>query len=188
MRYVYHMVPKTMIGAKLIALNQLKTNQEELYNEYAKKYNDHPDREKLLERRIPKLDCLWNDVIHFLPLHPFRVYSALRETGVHVKDDVKFYKVPISNLKHNKNAFYLYSKDLYNGPAAEMNREDIRLIDVEEYEELSSIPADTVHYYKEEHSKGNRRFGMFPYIPHMLSLGEVDVSDAEIICWSDEID
>jgi len=181
------MVPKRMIGAKLIPLNKLKTKQEKLYNEYAKKYYDHPERVKLLERRIPKLNCLCNDVNHFLPLHPSHVYNALKEIGINVKDDIKFYKIPVLNLEYNKNAIYLYNKDNYNGPAAEMQSEEIHLIDIKEYEELPSIPPDTINYYKEEHRKGNR-FGMFPFIPHILSLGEVKVSNAEIIGWGNDID
>jgi len=181
------MVPKKMIGKKLVPLNKLKTKQAELYNEYAKKYYDHPEREKLLERRIPKLNCLWNDVNHFLPLNPTRIYNALKELGVNVKSGISFYKIPILNLKHNKNAIYLYRKENYNGPAAKMNNEEINLIDIKKYIELSSIPADTINYYEEEHRKGNR-FGMFPFIPHILSLGEVDISNAEIINWSDNID
>src|SRR5699024_2783222 len=105
------MVPKKMIGKKLVPLNKLKTKQAELYNEYAKKYYDHPEREKLLERRIPKLNCLWNDVNHFLPLNPTRIYNALKELGVNVKSGISFYKIPILNLKHNKNAIYLYRKE-----------------------------------------------------------------------------
>lgn len=185
--YVYHMVPKEMIGKKLVPLNKLKTKQEKLYNEYVKKYYDHPERENLLKRRVPKLNCLWNDVNHFLPLKPNLVYSALKEVGVNVKTDLNFYKIPIFNLKHNKNAIYLYRKENYNGPAAEMNSEEINLIDIKMYEELYSIPADTIDYYEEEHRKGNR-FGMFPFIPHILSLGEVDITNAEIINWSDKID
>src|SRR5690625_5571655 len=133
------MVPKRMIGEKLIPLNKLKTKQEKLYNEYAEKYYDHPERVKLLERRIPRLNCLWNDVNHFLPLHPSRVYNALKEVGVHVKGDINFYKIPVLNLKYNKNAIYLYNKANYNGPGAEMKSEEIDLIDIKEYEELPSI-------------------------------------------------
>ena len=70
MGYVYHMVPKNMEGKKLIALNKLKLKNRGLYEQYIQKYYDHPDRLKLLENQVPKLDCLWNDVIHLLPLHP----------------------------------------------------------------------------------------------------------------------
>ncbi|WP_088103410.1 group-specific protein [Halalkalibacter urbisdiaboli] len=186
MNYIYHMVPKKMIGEELFPLNQLKTRQEELYIAYAKKYNDHPARAKLLERRIPKLNCLWNDVIHFLPLHPSLVYDALNKIGVNVNSDRKFYKIPITNLQHNKNAIYIYNKDNYQGPDVEMKNDTIHLLDINKYEELSTVPSDAIAYYEEQHSKGNR-FGMFQFIPHIFSLGKVNVSNAEIIRWGDKI-
>jgi hypothetical protein len=180
------MVPKNMIGDTLLSLNELKVKEVELYKKYAEKYFDQPEREKLLERKIPQLNCLWNDVIHFLPLHPFHVYQALKNVGVKVSDDLQFYKIPINNLKENKNVTYLYRKENYKGPMAEMNDDDVQLFDVEKYNELTVIPADTLVYYEEESKKGNR-FGMFPFIPHILSLGTVKISGTEIINWNEKM-
>lgn len=185
MKYVYHMVPKTMTGNNLISLNNLRTLNEELYKEYTKKYFNHPERPKLLERRIPKINCLWNDVIHFLPLHPHLVYSTLQKLDINVKKDLAFYKIPSKNLINNKNAVYLYRKENYKGPAAEMNIEDVQIIAIDKFKELTEVPKDTVYYFEEEHKKG-ARFGLFAFIPHILSLGEVNISDAEIINWSDK--
>jgi hypothetical protein len=184
--FVYHMVPKNMMGDTLLSLNELKEKDVELYGRYAEKYSDQPERVKLLERKIPKLNCLWNDVIHFLPLHPFHVYHALKNVGVKVSDDLKFYKIPINNLGDNKNVIYLYRKENYKGPMVEMNYDDVQLLDVEKYEELTVIPADTLIYYEEESKKGNR-FGMFPFIPHILSLGAVKISGTEIINWNEKM-
>lgn len=186
-QYVYHMVPNNMVGNNLIALNKLKENNEELYNSYAKKYSNHPERIKLLERNILKLNCLWNDVVHFLPLNPNYVYEALTTVGIKVASNLRFYKIPIENLVDNKNAIYLYRKENYKGPAAPMNSQEVKLLDTRDYQELTSIPKDTVDYYMEEHSKGNK-FGIFPFIPHVLSYGEVSIANAEIINWSKKID
>lgn len=177
------MVPNNMVGNHLVPLNQLKNTKKELYNNYVKKYNDHPERRKLLERKVPKLDCLWNDVVHFLPLNPNHVYQSLKSLGINIKTDLKFYKIPVDNLMENKNAIYLYRKEYYKGPAAPINNLDIKLLDTKNYKELSKIPKDTVSYYQEENSKGNK-FGMFPFVPHILSYGEVKISNAEIINWS----
>ncbi|QKS73342.1 group-specific protein [Paenalkalicoccus suaedae] len=186
MPYVYHMVPKNMLGEQLIPLNELKTIDESLYHQYTKKYLNHQERKKLLTRQIPKMNCLWNDVIHFLPLHPSHVYAAIKDVGIPTKNDVIFYKIPISNLKLNKNAIFHYSKETYRGPAAEMSMDEIELLDLMRYEELSAIPNDTVDYYIEEFKKGTQ-FGLFPFIPHILSLGRVNVSNVETINWSDGI-
>ncbi|WP_419959741.1 hypothetical protein [Psychrobacillus sp. BM2] len=45
------------------------------------------------------------------------------------------------------------------------------------------MPLDTLAYFTEEHKKGVN-FGMFAYIPHILSLGNIDVKDVNIINWS----
>lgn len=182
--YVYHMVPKKMIGNRLISLNRLKDAHEELYQEYRQKYFNHPDRPKLLEKTIPKLDCLWNDVLFFLPLHPSHVYEGLKSLGIQVKQDVYFYQIPITQLQDNVNAYYMYSKENYKGPAAPIQDEEIEFVEPQTYRLLESLPEDTLAYFKKEHENG-RAFGMFSYIPHLLSLGGVDISKAEVINWSD---
>lgn len=65
MDYVYHMVPKEMKRELLISLNEIKLLHPELYETYSKKYFNHPERASLLLKSIPKLNCLWNDVIFF---------------------------------------------------------------------------------------------------------------------------
>ena len=175
-----------MSGETLISLNKIKLLDSELYKQYAKKYYDHPDRPKLLEKEIPKLNCLWNDVVHFLPLHPHLIYNALRTIGVNVKMDLNFYKIPTKNLVDNTNVVYLYRKENYKGPSAKINSEDVLFIEIEKYEEMTELPIDTLSYYKEENKKGNK-FGMFPFIPHILSLGEVSLVDSEVINWSKNI-
>lgn len=76
-----------MTGEALISLNEIKLMHPELYKTYSKKYFDHPERESLLLKSIPKLNCLWNDVIFLLPLHPYYVYEALHSHGVSIKKE-----------------------------------------------------------------------------------------------------
>ena len=185
MGYVYHMVPKKMVGKKLIPLHKLKLKDRNLYERYIEKYYDHAERHKLLKKQVPKLDCMWNDVVHLLPLHPSHVYQSLTEVGVKVKHDLNFYKIPITLLATNQNVIYLYRKRYYQGPAAEISKKEIEWIQhISDYQSLTSIPKDTLTYYEKEHAKGNR-FGMFHFIPHILSLGEIDIENADIINWSD---
>ncbi|MGM9951612.1 MAG: group-specific protein [Lysinibacillus sp.] len=182
-QYVYHMVPAEMIGDKLIPLNALGKVHPHLYEKYSEKYFDHPERRKLLEKRVPKLNCLWNDVLHFLPLHPHHVYKALKSLDINAKTELPFFKIPIERLKTNKNALYRYSKETYRGPAADLLAEEILLLDTVDYQETAAIPPETVEYFAAEKDKG-RPFGMFHFIPHVLSLGEVDIRGVEIITWN----
>ncbi|MBT2618682.1 MULTISPECIES: group-specific protein [unclassified Bacillus (in: firmicutes)] len=181
--YIYHMVPKEMIGDKLIPLNALGKISPHLYEKYTKKYFDHPERPKLLKKQIPKLNCLWNDVLHFIPLHPYYVYEALTSLGIKTKEEQQFLKIPIEKLTNNTNAIYLYTKEKYKGPAEEIEEDEIKLLNIETYKELKEIPSASIEYYKIENEKGNR-IGLFPYIPHLLSLGEVEINDVEIVSWN----
>lgn len=181
--FVYHMVPKELKGDKLIPLNSLKEAHPNLYIKYSKKYFDHPERKKLLARQIPELNCLWNDVLHFLPLHPYYVYEALSNIGVKTKEDQLFFKIPIQKLKNNKNAYYLYTKEKYRGPAEDIEEDEIKPLDIENYKELKGIPIDTIEYYKIQNEKGSR-FGLFPFIPHIFSYGEVEIRSVETITWN----
>lgn len=181
--YIYHMVPKEMIGDKLIPLNALSEISPHLYKKYTKKYCSHPDRLKLLKRQIPKLNCLWNDVIHFIPLNPYYVYEALTCLGIKIKEKQRFFKIPIERLTNNTNAIYFYTKENYKGPAMNINESEIKLLHIETYKELKELPSASLDYYKVENEKGNG-FGLFAYIPHLLSLGEVQIKDVEIVSWN----
>lgn len=180
MQYVYHKAPEKMSGKWLVPLNRLK--DEELLNLYKKKYYNHPERSKLLERTIPKLNCLWNDVVHFLPIHPYFVYKALNDTGVNVTSKLQFYKIPMRNLDKNQNALYLYEKETYRGPVSPIEEDQIQAVTSATYKELTTLPSETKDYFDQKHNRGEP-MGMFHYIPHILSLGEVDISNAEIIKW-----
>lgn len=181
--YVYHMVPREMVGQELMPLNRLGAMYPDLYERYAKKYFDHPERPKLLMKEIPQLNCLWNDVVHFLPIHPSHLYKALTELDIETKENLMFYQIPIQKLAANQNAMYLYSKERYNGPAGAIAAEDIILLSLHDYRELEQLPAATIDYFQTEKGKG-KNFGLFAYVPHLFSLGNVNVDDAEIISWN----
>lgn len=151
--FVYHMVPREIKGDRLIPLNSLKEAHPNLYNEYSKKYFDQPERTELLTRQIPKLNCLWNDVLHFLPLHPYYVYEALTSLGIKTKENQLFFKIPIEKLKNNKNAYYFYTKEKYRGPAEDIEEDEIKLLDIEDYKEIKGIPRETFEYYKNSKRK-----------------------------------
>ncbi|PEU77126.1 group-specific protein [Bacillus cereus] len=183
MEYVYHMVPEELQGEYLIPLNELKSVYPNLYGEYIQKYKDHPQRENLLTRKIPKLECLWNDVVHFLPLYPYEIYKVLLEIGINLHTNKLFYKVPISALKGQCMAIYKYSKHNLGGPNRELKECEIEIINFNEYRELKQLNTCIKEYYREEYEKG-RRFGMFHLIPHVLVKGKVEVKNLEIINWS----
>jgi len=76
--YVYHRVPDDLKGHILSPLNQLKSVYPSLYVTKAAHYQN---REAMMQARLPILDCLWTDVLHFSPVHPGKVQQALAEAG-----------------------------------------------------------------------------------------------------------
>ena len=186
MNFVYHMVPKNMSGNYLMPLNRLKDLDENLYAQYNSKYDDHPERAFLLERKIPVLDCLWNDAVHFSTLHPHLIYKELKKLDLNLKNDLKFYRIPIDDLESNDNVLYHYNKKYYDGPESPIAIENIELLNIDDYVELNKIPEDTLKYFQEE-SKNDNRMGMFHFVPHVLSKGKVPVEGAEVIKWNEPI-
>lgn len=76
--YLYHKVPPDFVGPILYPLNRLKQRLPDVYARQVKKYQG---REAVLKRRIPHLNCLWNDVLHFSPVHPTQCRAALQAAG-----------------------------------------------------------------------------------------------------------
>ena len=70
MIYLYHSVPKNLEGSILYPLNTLKGKHPDIYEQQVSKY---VGREHIKEQRIPILDCLWNDVLHFSAVNPKEV-------------------------------------------------------------------------------------------------------------------
>ncbi|MGE7624865.1 hypothetical protein ACQKMD_17995 [Viridibacillus sp. NPDC096237] len=122
-------------------------------------------------------------MIFLLPLHPYHIYEALHSLGVSTKKDLLFYEIPTEKLMENKNAVYFYNKENYKGPATDIPDEEIQIIDIISYQKCSALPADTLKYFTEEQQKGVN-FGMFAYIPHILSLGNINLRDVNKINWS----
>jgi hypothetical protein len=78
-RYVYHRVPPDLRGTVLYPLNRLADVHPDLYEELQQNYATRRDIAAL---RIPPLgNCLWNDVLHFSPVHPARIQAALADAG-----------------------------------------------------------------------------------------------------------
>lgn len=186
MEFLYHMVPKKMIGDELLPLNYIKGLDDELYKQYSEKYRNSPERESLLQRKIPKLDCLWNDVIFLLPLHPNYIFEALSELGVSIKKDLLFYEIPIERLHDNLNAIYYYRKSNYKGPSSDIPEDEVEIIQMDSFPILNALPEDTLTYFTEESKKGIN-FGMFAHIPHILSLGKINISGVDCVNWNKKL-
>lgn len=171
MSYIYHGAPQNMEGNELMPLNELKVHHPRLYNLHIAKYDS---RKNILKRRIPLLNCLWNDVVQFLPLHPKKVFQLQTELGLIPKvPSYKFFEIDIKLLDPKKTAVF------FKSTPGEKNVEVKWLSDVD-LATIQEIPPATINYYKSLVGSGELPFN-YQFIPHIMYMGIVDVAQAKII-------
>jgi hypothetical protein len=171
MQYIYHGVPEKMEGNTLMPLNLMPNFLDEIYEKNIKKYEG---REEILERRIPLLDRLWNDVLQFLPFDPIKVFELQVSLGLISKmPHYRFYKIPLGQLDVQKTAVF------FKTAPGEENTEVKWLEDVD-FANVQDVPLATVNYYKTLIGTGVLPFN-YQFIPHVLYAGTVDISGLQII-------
>ena len=174
--YVYHWVPADLQGHILYPLNQLKTIYPALYVTKAAAYQN---REAVMQARLPLLDCLWNDVLHFSPVHPRKVQEALAEAGFGRKPR-RYYEVdPVAKGFNATNAVVFLHQRL-NLERFQLVEADFRVFHPAELSSLREIPAATLMYYRKMFEQGKRPL-VYLYVPHILYQGRLDISDVNII-------
>jgi hypothetical protein len=170
MTYFYHGVPENMIGNKLVPLNNMEGELNKTKAQHLKKYEG---REEILERKIPLLNCLWNDVVQFLPLHPKKVFQLQVEMGLIPElPRYKFFQIEVDSFDPEKTVVFF--KD---SPGEESVT--VKWLKDVDLEAIQEIPEATINYYKTLVGTGELPFN-YQFIPHVLHLGPVDISKAKI--------
>jgi hypothetical protein len=162
-----------MKGNILKPLNILKIQEPDLYRDHVKKYQE---RESVMNQRIPTLDCLWNDVLHFSAILPQEIKDALVDAGMPNNIMMTCYQIPAELLESEKTTIYFsvnFSKD-------RMNLKNFTNYVPKELIKYSRIPKETIEYYKESYCK-NERSLVFNKIPHILYKGSLTIKDFVII-------
>ena len=171
MTYFYHGIPEEMKGNSLIPLNEMMSVDPELRAKYLEKYKG---REEILERKIPLLDCLWNDVVQLLPLHPRQLFELQKELGLITEiPDYKYYQIDTSTLNPSQTVVYFKTAPGEENVTVKW-LEDVNL------EELQGIPQATRKYYESMVGTGEPVFN-YQFVPHVVYRGTVDVSSAQVI-------
>lgn len=177
--FIYHFKRKNMVGNKLVPLNAQKATMPEIYREHIKKYNG---REKLLEKRIPILDCLWNDVLHLSPINPqliLDVYHKCDFVPEARKGEIfEVYKIPVSKLTDDKTVcFQSFNYDFHNYSP---DLDKYFNFTLNEYRELTEVPEKQIKVWHNDKKAGRALF-WYSHIMHILTRDEIDVSDCEVI-------
>ena len=174
--FLYHRLPSDLVGSDLYPLNQLKGKFPSIYASQAKKY---AGREQLMQRTVPILNCLWNDVLHLSPVHPSLIRDALKAVG--------FYRFPKQWLKINPETAVFSQKNavIYLYASAKRGVMDISVDDfvpfsLSKLAQVGQLPVETANYYREMKDVGKRPL-LFHHVPHILYQGVIPLSAATII-------
>ena len=169
--YFYHGIPEDMKGTKLIPLNKMLEVDSKLRDKYLEKYKG---REEILGRKIPLLDCLWNDVVQLLPLHPRQLFGLQKELGLITEiPDYKYYQIDTSTLDPSQTVVYFKT-----APGEE--NVTVKWLEDVQLEKLQIIPEATRKYYESIVGTGEPVFN-YQFVPHVIYRGTIDVSSAQVI-------
>lgn len=171
--HLYHKVPANLQGDSLLPLNELKQENETLYQFHVKKYEN---REDALKRRVVPLNCLWNDVLHLTPIHPTKIKNTLIAQGLQVASLGHYFKFDISWLGLNAvNSTYFWSKSQHFGDWS-FKDSDYFKFDAVRLTEFLEVPKETEQYYKQQIS-----IGCVPLLyfrtPHVLFKGRIQIDE-----------
>lgn len=176
MKYVYHFKRPSMRGEKLYPLNRLKEIYPETFDNHASKYKG---REVLMERQLPLLNCLWNDVLHLSPIHPQIILDTWEEHGLKLEPrEFPVYKIPLDQLSEEKLIYFDPHVGQYGN--FEFTDEQVRPFNLDEYQEQEQVSHQQIEIWKKDRTEGRQMF-WFSHTTHVLYQGEIDVSAVEII-------
>jgi len=171
MTYIYHGVPENMKGSKLIPLSEMMEIDPKLQAEYLKKYKG---REEILDRKIQLLNCLWNDVVQLLPIHPRHLFELQKELGlIDEIPNYRYFKIDSNMLDSEKTVVYFKT-----APGDE--NVIVKWVEDVDLSSLHQVPPATVHYYQNMVGTDQPVFN-YQFVPHIIHKGVIDVSNAEII-------
>lgn len=170
MSFLYHGVSDAMDGVTLHPLNVLRDRAPGIHAREIAKYVGNPHREALPATVIPRLDCLWGDVVFLAPIHPHRLFTAWVAAGAKPNPDWAFFRIPLDRIAHAQ--------------VVTMIGREVTPFDPATYRELTTVPDETHAWYAKLAAQG-RRGGDFVGVPHVLVRGSIDITGVEIIRWGD---
>ena len=173
---LYHIVPPRVEGDTLMPLSSLKTAFPALYDLHAAKY---VGREELMAQKIPILDCLWNDVLQFSPVHPEQIRDTLKEIGFGWQTMLAFEIDPKQFGINETNAVTFKHLPRQFGDFT-MKDEEFERFTEQSLKGHADLPFATKAHFKEAKETSNRPF-LFLWVPHVLYRGTVRVDTLKII-------
>lgn len=160
-----------MKGHELIPLNKMFETDHELHQKYLEKYKG---REEILKRKIPLLNCLWNDVVQLLPMHPKKIFECQKELDlIDSLPDYSYFEIDLDLLDPNKAVVYFKT-----APGEE--NVTVKWLNDVDLNNLQEIPLATIDYYKSMVGKNEPVFN-YQFVPHVIYMGTIDVLGSPLI-------
>lgn len=179
MNCLYHRVRPNLEGNILYPLNELKIVKPHIYEKAVQKYKG---RETLLTRKIPILDCLWNDVLHFSPLHPAKIFAKFDEMigGKFLEKPLQFFEVNPTAMGFNAENAVIYLHTPREKGDFTLPESDFLPFNAELLADYQEIPEATITHYKET-VPYKKQVWLYLFVPHILYRGSLEVEKLKVI-------
>lgn len=165
-------MPEQLLGTALHPLNELEERAHAAWLHARAKYDG---RERVLEQRIPLLDCLWNDVLHLSPVHPGELVEALEGVGLE-PGGRRFFEVDAARLDRGRAVIFRNSTDReHRFDDGQWSWFEPGLVSP-----LRRLPEATRVYYAQCAREGSRPL-LFAYVPHVLFRGSLEVTGLRVV-------
>jgi hypothetical protein len=174
---IYHRRPDDMVGRTLYPLNRLRAVAPAQYERQRAKY---AGREALCDFRVPHLGCLWNDVLHFSPVHP----AKLRELAL--AEEFRWREADWFEIDPAAAGFTAANSLIFLHTQLEfddywMPPEQFEIYRPERLAELSELPELTRNAYRAARAGTLRGLLLLSGVPHILHHGAVDTIDVPLV-------
>lgn len=173
-RYVYHLLPNPMMGTVLYPLNHLKEINPELAAKALEKYKN---REEITKRKIPILNVLWNDVLHFSCLDPQKTFKAVVEIVGLRNVTRKVLKIPIEVFDPKKCVYFNASDDPRESHSVMLDGE-VTAFDLAAYKEMSDVTTEQKENWQEL-ARNKEPVLLYGKTTHLLYHGTIDIKGFE---------
>lgn len=151
MPLIYHLKPRNMQGNTLMPLNQMKDSHPELYAKQVRKYQG---RDALLKRKIPILNCLWNDVLFFAPVPPEAIKVAF-ENIIGRWQPARWLCVETDDIPMTAENAVIKLPDMTREQGDfTVHEKDYIPFDPDMLATIRTIPQHTLDYYESAHKAG----------------------------------
>ncbi len=175
---IYHVLPKNLTGDVLRPLNDFKISNPEEYKKLSAKYKG---REALMERTIPLLDCLWNDVLFFSPVPPEKLKVIFDDLNINWRLE-NWLELDMEKMEGAYQNAVLMEFKTNQWKKGDFSLEPYRFswLTPEKLGSIREVPQWTIDFYKNCLREKQPLF-VFQYIPHILYRGNIDLKNLNAV-------